>query len=137
MEILATRTSRLRTTRQAAYAASGTARGLASAQESLAHAFPTSARHGLGRWQLDPSARVVTGLERCRLAWDVVQIAPERQQARRAAGPVAVDPLWSGARARLSPRSSHPRTGRQFRSRLPRPAHCDPSLITPRLEPST
>jgi stearoyl-CoA desaturase (Delta-9 desaturase) len=48
------------------------------------HAFPTSARHGLGRWQLDPGAWLITALERSRLAWGVVRIAPERQQARRA-----------------------------------------------------
>jgi len=48
------------------------------------HAFPTSARHGLGRWQLDPSAWFINALERCRLAWDVVRIPPERQRARRA-----------------------------------------------------
>ena len=49
------------------------------------HAFPTSARHGLGRWQLDPGAWLIAALERCHLAWDVVRIAPERQQVRRAA----------------------------------------------------
>jgi stearoyl-CoA desaturase (delta-9 desaturase) len=49
------------------------------------HAFPTSARHGLGRWQLDPAAWLITALERCHLAWDVVRIAPERQRDRRAA----------------------------------------------------
>jgi stearoyl-CoA desaturase (delta-9 desaturase) len=49
------------------------------------HAFPTSARHGLGRWQPDPSAWVIRGLERCRLATDVVRIAPERQIAKRTA----------------------------------------------------
>jgi stearoyl-CoA desaturase (delta-9 desaturase) len=48
------------------------------------HAFPTSARHGLGRWQLDPGAWLISGLERSRLAWDVVRISPERQLARRA-----------------------------------------------------
>jgi stearoyl-CoA desaturase (delta-9 desaturase) len=47
------------------------------------HAFPTSARHGLGRWQLDPSAWIIAVLERSRLAWDVVRIAPEHQRARR------------------------------------------------------
>jgi stearoyl-CoA desaturase (delta-9 desaturase) len=50
------------------------------------HAFPTSARHGLGRRQLDPSAWLIGGLERCGLAWDVVRIAPERQGLRRAGG---------------------------------------------------
>jgi stearoyl-CoA desaturase (delta-9 desaturase) len=49
------------------------------------HAFPTSARHGLGRWQLDPAAMVIRGLEACGLAWDVVRVGPERQ--RRAALP--------------------------------------------------
>jgi stearoyl-CoA desaturase (Delta-9 desaturase) len=49
------------------------------------HAFPTSARHGLGRLQLDPSAWLISGLERCHLAWDVVRISPERQQAKRGA----------------------------------------------------
>lgn len=49
------------------------------------HAFPTSARHGLRRWQLDPGGWVIAALERCRLARDVVRIAPERQ-AQRAAG---------------------------------------------------
>ncbi len=44
------------------------------------HAFPTSARHGLGRWQVDPAAIVIRGLERVGLAWDVVRISPERQQ---------------------------------------------------------
>jgi stearoyl-CoA desaturase (Delta-9 desaturase) len=47
------------------------------------HAFPTSARHGLGRRQLDPSAWLISGLERCHLAWDVVRISPERQEAKR------------------------------------------------------
>jgi stearoyl-CoA desaturase (delta-9 desaturase) len=46
------------------------------------HAFPTSARHGLGRWQLDPGAWLIATLERCHLAWDIVRIAPERQQRR-------------------------------------------------------
>jgi stearoyl-CoA desaturase (delta-9 desaturase) len=49
------------------------------------HAFPTSACHGLGRWQLDPSALVIRGLEACGLAWDVVRVSPERQ--RKAALP--------------------------------------------------
>ncbi|HEX8744030.1 MAG TPA: acyl-CoA desaturase [Thermoleophilaceae bacterium] len=46
------------------------------------HAFPTSARHGLARRQLDPGAWLITGLERSRLAWDVVRISPERQRAK-------------------------------------------------------
>jgi len=46
------------------------------------HAFPTSARHGLGPHQVDPGAWVIAGLARVHLAWDVVKIAPARQQAK-------------------------------------------------------
>jgi stearoyl-CoA desaturase (delta-9 desaturase) len=45
------------------------------------HAFPTSARHGLRWWQLDPSAWLICALERCGLVWDVVRVTPERQLA--------------------------------------------------------
>ena len=48
------------------------------------HAFPTSARHGLGRHQPDPGAWLISALERCRLAWKVVRITPEHQRAKRA-----------------------------------------------------
>ena len=48
------------------------------------HAFPTSARHGLSRWNFDPSAWVIWALEKTGLAWDVVRIAPERQAAKLA-----------------------------------------------------
>jgi len=47
------------------------------------HAFPTSARHGLGRWQVDPGGWLIAGLERCHLVWGVIRISPERQQAKR------------------------------------------------------
>ena len=47
------------------------------------HAFPTSARHGLGRWQVDPGAWLITALEHSHLAWDVVRISPERQHAKQ------------------------------------------------------
>jgi stearoyl-CoA desaturase (Delta-9 desaturase) len=50
------------------------------------HAFPTSARHGLGRWEPDPSAAVIRGLEACGLAWDVVRISPERRQSKLQSG---------------------------------------------------
>jgi fatty-acid desaturase len=48
------------------------------------HAFPTSARHGFGRFSVDPSAWVIWGLEKTGLAWDVVRISPERQSAKLA-----------------------------------------------------
>ena len=46
------------------------------------HAFPTSAAHGLGRWQFDLSKLVIYGLEKAGLAWDVVRIDPARRAAR-------------------------------------------------------
>jgi stearoyl-CoA desaturase (delta-9 desaturase) len=49
------------------------------------HAFPTSARHGLRRHQLDPSAWVIGALERLGLAWDVVSVDDRRQAAKLAA----------------------------------------------------
>ena len=49
------------------------------------HAFPTSARHGLKRWQFDISAYVIWTLEKLGLAWEVVRIAPERQAQKAGA----------------------------------------------------
>ena len=46
------------------------------------HAFPTSAFHGLKRWEVDPSALVIRGMEKLGLVWNVVRISPERQQAK-------------------------------------------------------
>ena len=49
------------------------------------------AAHGLRRWEglLDPSALVITMLEKLGLARNVVRITPERQHEReREAGPV-------------------------------------------------
>ena len=48
------------------------------------HAFPTSAAHGLRRWEVDPSAAFIRVLELLGLAWDVVRIPPERQAAKLA-----------------------------------------------------
>jgi stearoyl-CoA desaturase (delta-9 desaturase) len=49
------------------------------------HAFPTSARHGLRWWQLDPSGWLIAAMERTGLVWDVVRVTPERQLAKLAA----------------------------------------------------
>jgi len=46
------------------------------------HAFPRSAMHGLRRWEVDPSAWIIGGLERVGLAWNVIRISPERQRAK-------------------------------------------------------
>jgi stearoyl-CoA desaturase (Delta-9 desaturase) len=52
------------------------------------HAFPTSAEHGLRRWEIDPSAWLIGGLERLGLVWDVVRISPDRRR-RKAVAPVS------------------------------------------------
>jgi stearoyl-CoA desaturase (delta-9 desaturase) len=46
------------------------------------HAFPRSAAHGLSRWEVDPSALVIRAMKRLGLAWNVIEIAPERQAAK-------------------------------------------------------
>ncbi|HEX4108682.1 MAG TPA: hypothetical protein VHX88_11140 [Solirubrobacteraceae bacterium] len=74
------------------------------------HASPTSARHGLGRWPVDPSALVIAGLERAGLAWDVVWIWPSRQGAAALSGPARA---WHGPR--LQPASILPRGAQRER----------------------
>lgn len=46
------------------------------------HAFPRSAAHGLKPWEIDPSALMITAMEKVGLAWNVVRIPPERQAER-------------------------------------------------------
>ncbi|MHB8242399.1 MAG: acyl-CoA desaturase [Solirubrobacteraceae bacterium] len=46
------------------------------------HAFPTSAFHGMERWELDVSGLVIGALERVGLIWDVQRIGPERQASK-------------------------------------------------------
>jgi stearoyl-CoA desaturase (Delta-9 desaturase) len=48
------------------------------------HAFPTSAAHGMRRWEIDPSALVIRALEKTGLAWDVVRVPRERQDRKLA-----------------------------------------------------
>ena len=52
------------------------------------HAFPCSYRHGLRRWQIDPSAGIIRLLEMSGLAWDVVRVSPERKDSKALAGAV-------------------------------------------------
>ena len=46
------------------------------------HAFPRSATHGLRRRELDPSAAIITAMEKLGLAWNVIRISEERQAQR-------------------------------------------------------
>ena len=50
------------------------------------HAFPRSASHGLKRWEIDPSAIVISAMEKVGLARNVVRITPERQVERQTGG---------------------------------------------------
>jgi len=55
------------------------------------HAFSRSAFHGLRRWEaaLDPTGWVIRLMRRLGLAWNVVEIAPERQAQRHTAAAAA------------------------------------------------
>ncbi len=48
------------------------------------HAFPRSAVHGLRWWEVDPTAWVIRAMRATKLAWNVVEITPERQEAKLA-----------------------------------------------------
>jgi stearoyl-CoA desaturase (Delta-9 desaturase) len=48
------------------------------------HAFPRSAFHGLRRWEIDPTAWAIRVMKALRLAWNVVEISPERQRQKMA-----------------------------------------------------
>jgi stearoyl-CoA desaturase (delta-9 desaturase) len=48
------------------------------------HAFPRSAVHGLRWWEVDPTAWAIRAMRRARLAWNVVEISPERQRSKLA-----------------------------------------------------
>jgi stearoyl-CoA desaturase (Delta-9 desaturase) len=54
------------------------------------HAFPRSAAHGLGRWEIDISAMLIRVMKRVGLAWNVIEIAPERQAAKLIGAPAPV-----------------------------------------------
>jgi stearoyl-CoA desaturase (delta-9 desaturase) len=51
------------------------------------HAFPRSAFHGLRWYELDPSGWLILGMAKAGLAWDVVRVTPEREQARLSGRP--------------------------------------------------
>jgi len=48
------------------------------------HTFPRSARHGLRWWEVDPTGWLIRGMQRLKLAWNVVEISPERQAEKLA-----------------------------------------------------
>jgi stearoyl-CoA desaturase (delta-9 desaturase) len=48
------------------------------------HTFPRSAFHGLKAWEIDPTGWVIRAMRRVKLAWNVVEITPERQRQKLA-----------------------------------------------------
>lgn len=46
------------------------------------HAYPTSARHGMRRWELDPTYWVILGMQRMGLAWDIKKPRTKLDSAR-------------------------------------------------------
>ncbi len=46
------------------------------------HAFPRSAYHGLKWYEIDPSKYVIKGMAKLGLIWNVIEISPERQEAK-------------------------------------------------------
>ncbi len=52
------------------------------------HAFPTSYRHGLKRWQIDLSAAFIVLMEKVGLAWDVIRVDPESRKPARGSSSV-------------------------------------------------
>jgi stearoyl-CoA desaturase (Delta-9 desaturase) len=48
------------------------------------HTFPRSAFHGLKKWEFDPTGLTIRAMRRTKLAWNVVEITPERQQEKLA-----------------------------------------------------
>src|SRR3954454_15070715 len=48
------------------------------------HTFPRSAFHGLKAWEIDPTGWVIRAMRRVKLAWNVVEITPERQREKLA-----------------------------------------------------
>jgi stearoyl-CoA desaturase (delta-9 desaturase) len=51
------------------------------------HAFPRSAFHGLRVWEIDPTGWVIRAMRATKLAWNVVEITPERQTEKLAHKP--------------------------------------------------
>ena len=48
------------------------------------HAFPRSAVHGMKWYEVDPSGWIIRAMKRMKLAWNVVEISPERQAQKAA-----------------------------------------------------
>ena len=57
--------------------------GLGEGNHHNHHAFPRSAKHGLQRWQFDPTWWLIWIMEKLGLAWDVQRVTPEAMERKR------------------------------------------------------
>ena len=57
--------------------------GLGEGNHHNHHAFPRSAKHGLERWQLDPTWWLIWAMEKAGLAWDVQRVEPQDIERKR------------------------------------------------------
>ena len=48
------------------------------------HTFPRSAFHGLKAWEIDPTGYIIRAMKATKLAWNVIEITPERQREKLA-----------------------------------------------------
>ena len=77
------------------------------------HAFPRSAAHGLRWYEIDPSQMLIGLMRRVGLAWDVVQITPERQAQKLVGYKKPAAPAKPEPSPRRSPSPSERSTGDQ------------------------
>ena len=54
------------------------------------HAFRAPRLHGPKWWEIDPTGAVIRMMRRLKLAWNVVEISPERQAQKQAQKRTAV-----------------------------------------------
>ena len=59
--------------------------GLGEGNHHNHHAFPRSAKHGLQRWQFDPTWWLIWTMEKTGLAWDVQRVSSEEMELKRVA----------------------------------------------------
>ena len=79
---------------------------------NLHHADPTCARHGVGRWQLDSSARLIRWFEKAGWVYDVRWPTDARLRARRLPGNGRRPHRRELAAARAAAAGAHPRQRR-------------------------
>lgn len=70
------------------------------------HAFPTSARHGMKRWEFDPSYYFIRLLKTVGLAWDLYIPSPEKMKQKFVKKADGIADKWSGKADELAEKFS-------------------------------